>query len=371
MNALRWYNHINSLAFVVASLSNLAEQIQKLSIKKKDEANYEIGLEGAEMGKVVTRFPPEPSGYLHIGHAKAALLNQYFARKYQGRFIIRFDDTNPTKENIEFENSILEDLDLLGIHSSDSKITYTSNYFDKCEELAIKMIHEGKAYVDDTDQETMREERNKGAASKCRENSIEENLRRFQEMKKASEEGLKNCLRAKISPDHPNGCMRDPVLYRCNLTPHHRTGSTYKIYPTYDFACPIVDSIEGVTHTLRTNEYHDRIEQYYWIIDALGIRKPFIWEFSRLNFVYTLLSKRKLNWFVNNKLVTGWDDPRFPTVRGILRRGLTVDALKKYILMQGPSTSTVSLEWDKLWAVNKQVIDLVAPRHTAIHIKDV
>jgi glutamyl-tRNA synthetase len=316
------------------------------------------------MGKVCTRFPPEPSGYLHIGHAKAALMNQYFADTYKGKLIIRFDDTNPSKEKTEFEESIKEDLALIGVNSS--IVSHTSDFFDQMYELALKMIKEGKAYCDDTDQMTMREQRTACQPSACRDNSIEENMRRFEEMTKGSEEGLKNCLRAKILYDSPNGTMRDPVIYRCNLTPHHYTGDKWKVYPTYDFACPIVDSLEGVSHALRTNEYRDRNVQYDWMIEALGLRKVTIWDFSRMNFVYTLLSKRKLQWFVDQGHVSGWDDPRFPTVRGIRRRGLTIEALKQYILMQGASQNTLLLEWDKLWALNRKIIDPIAPRHVAV-----
>ncbi|KAJ9062224.1 glutamate--tRNA ligase [Entomophthora muscae] len=238
--------------------------------------------------------------------------------------------------------------------------------FQTLHDLAIKLIKKGLAYVDDTDQATMRIERMKGIASKNRERPIEENLKLFEEMKQGTEFGLTACLRSKMSVDDKNKALRDPVIYRCNLTPHHRTGETWKVYPTYDFACPAVDSIEGVTHALRTNEYRDRNPQYQWFLDALELRQVYIWDFSRLNFVYTLLSKRKLQQFVDDGLVTGWDDPRFPTVRGIRRRGMTVDALKQYILMQGASQSTMLLEWDKLWALNKKAIDPVAPRFVAL-----
>lgn len=178
--------------------------------------------------------------------------------------------------------------------------------------------------------------------------------------------GIKNCLRAKMSVDNPNKAMRDPVIYRSNPTAHHRTGDKYKIYPTYDFACPLVDSFEGVTHALRTIEYRDRNPQYWWFLDTLNLRKVHVWDFARLNFVKTVLSKRKLAWFVEKGHVTGWDDPRFPTVRGIRRRGMTIEALKQFILSQGPSKNVVNLDWTIIWAFNKKVIDPVAPRHTAL-----
>lgn len=365
----RWFAHVSGQEAFTRAQSQQQEEALKLKEKKKDQGSFDIALDNAEMGKVVTRFPPEPSGYLHIGHAKAVLLNEHFARKYQGKLIIRFDDTNPSKENCEFEDSIMEDLALLGVKGDFH--SHTSDYFDRIYELAIQLINEGKAYTDDTPQELMRQQRMDGIASRNRDNSVEENLRRFDEMKRGTEFGLTNCLRAKMSVDAANKALRDPVIYRCNLTPHHRIGDKWKIYPTYDFACPIVDSIEGVTHALRTDEYHDRNDQYYWFIDALRMRKPFIWDYSRLNFVYTLLSKRKLNWFVQQNRVTGWDDPRFPTVRGIRRRGLTVDALREYILMQGASKNAIMLEWDKIWAVNKKVIDPIAPRFVALNQENI
>lgn len=188
----------------------------------------------------------------------------------------------------------------------------------------------------------------------------------WREMVKGSAAGQKCCVRAKIDMSSPNGCMRDPTIYRCKNEPHPRTGTQYKTYPTYDFACPIVDAIENVTHTLRTMEYHDRDDQFYWFIDALKLRKPYIWEYARLNMTNTVLSKRKLTWFVEEGLVDGWDDPRFPTVRGVFRRGMTVEGLKQFIIAQGSSKSVVFMEWDKIWAFNKKVIDPVAPRYTAL-----
>ncbi|KAF7295474.1 Glutamate-tRNA ligase [Mycena indigotica] len=360
----RWFSHIDSLETSQNVQTSLAAAKAHKARTTKTAASFALGLANAEDGKVVTRFPPEPSGYLHIGHAKAAMLNQYFAKMYNGKLIIRFDDTNPSKERTEFEETILEDLQLLDVHGD--VVTHTSDHFQKLYDYAIQMIKSGHAYADDTLQLQMRDERMNGIPSSHRNDSVESNLERFGWMSEGSTEGLRWCLRAKVSFDNPNKAMRDPVIYRCNVLPHHRTGDKWKVYPTYDFACPIVDSVEGVTHALRTNEYRDRNPQYEWMIDALGLRKVHIWDFSRLNFIYTLLSKRKLHWFVDQGLVRGWDDPRFATVRGIRRRGLTVEALRQFMLAQGPSQSYVSLEWDQIWAMNKKIIDPIAPRHWAI-----
>lgn len=300
--------------------------------KVGSRSTYEVDLPDAEIGKVKLRFAPEPSGYLHIGHSKAALLNQYFAQRYQGEVIVRFDDTNPAKESNEFVDNLLKDIETLGIKYE--TVTYTSDYFPQLMEMTEKLIREGKAYVDDTPREEMQKERMDGIESKCRNNSVEENLKLWKEMIAGSERGLQCCVRGKLDMQDPNKSLRDPVYYRCNPIPHHRIGSKYKIYPTYDFACPFVDSIEGITHALRSSEYHDRNAQYYRIQEDMGLRKVLIYEFSRLNMVYTLLSKRKLLWFVQHGKVDGWDDPRFPTVQGIVRRGLKVEALIQFILEQ-------------------------------------
>lgn len=299
---------------------------------------------------------------------KAALLNDYFAHeKYKGTLLVRFDDTNPSKEKEEFQDAIIEDLALIGVKPD--KTSFTSDYFDELYDYCVRMIKEGNAYADDTDQETMREQRFNGIPSIRRDRPVEESLEVLSEMIKGSEEGLKACVRAKISADNPNKAMRDPVIYRCNPLPHHRTGSKWKAYPTYDFCCPIVDSMEGVTHALRTNEYRDRNPQYEWMLDALKLRKVHIWDFSRMNFIRTLLSKRKLTKFVDQGVVWGWDDPRFPTVRGIRRRGMTIPALREFILKQGPSRNIVNLDWTIFWATNKKYIDPISPRYTAV-LKD-
>ncbi|KZS88349.1 glutamate-tRNA ligase [Sistotremastrum niveocremeum HHB9708] len=360
----RWFSFVDGLAPIQEAVARLIEARSTKARNNKVASSFTLGLPNAIDGQVVTRFPPEPSGYLHIGHAKAAMLNQYFAQMYHGKLIIRFDDTNPSKETAEFEETILEDLRLMDIVGD--QITHTSDHFQRLFDYGVEIIKRGKAYADDTERAQMQDERRNGIASKRRDATVEENLARFDEMAKGTEEGLRWCIRAKISVDDNNKTLRDPVIFRTNVTPHHRTGSTWKVYPTYDFACPVVDSIEGVTHALRTNEYRDRNPQYHWMIDALGLRKVDVWDFSRLNFIYTLLSKRNLRKFVERGLVRGWDDPRFPTVRGIRRRGLTVEALRQYMLSQGPSQSVVSLEWDSIWTINKKIIDPIAPRYWAV-----
>ncbi|XP_037989459.1 bifunctional glutamate/proline--tRNA ligase isoform X3 [Motacilla alba alba] len=378
VHAKRWYSFLEVQHAFQSVGAKWAAGTPKVKMATEKEKKADVGkfveLPGAEMGKVIVRFPPEASGYLHIGHAKAALLNQHYQVNFKGKLIMRFDDTNPEKEKEDFEKVILEDVAML--HIKPDQFTYTSDHFETIMKYAEKLIQEGKAYVDDTPAEQMKAEREQRVESKHRNNCVNKNLQMWEEMKKGTEYGQTCCLRAKIDMSSNNGCMRDPTLYRCKNQPHPRTGSTYNVYPTYDFACPIVDSIEGVTHALRTTEYHDRDEQFYWIIEALGIRKPYIWEYSRLNLNNTVLSKRKLTWFVNEGLVDGWDDPRFPTVRGVLRRGMTVEGLKQFIAAQGSSRSVVNMEWDKIWSFNKKlraickkVIDPVAPRYTAL-LKD-
>ncbi|XP_076955984.1 glutamate--tRNA ligase, cytoplasmic-like [Bidens hawaiensis] len=376
-NLARWYTTISTEhASVLNQLTApFTKKKDSAPVKSKETENSssnkqivsnrpEVDLPEAEMGKVVLRFAPEPSGYLHIGHSKAALMNQYFAQRYNGKVIVRFDDTNPAKESNEFVENLLIDIKTLGINYE--KVTYTSDYFPQLMQMAEKLIKEGKAYIDDTPREQMQKERMDGIDSKCRNNTVDENMKLWKEMISGSERGLQCCLRGKLDMQDPNKSLRDPVYYRCNPIPHHRIGSKYKIYPTYDFACPFVDSIEGITHALRSSEYHDRNAQYYRIQEDMGLRKVHIYEFSRLNMVYTLLSKRKLLWFVQNGKVDGWDDARFPTVQGIVRRGLQIEALIQFILEQGASKNLNLMEWDKLWNINKKIIDPVCPRHTAI-----
>jgi glutamyl-tRNA synthetase len=324
-------------------------------------------LKNAEQNNVVTRFPPEASGFLHIGHAKAAIINSMVRKEYNGKMLLRFDDTNPNKENPEYEDAILYDLKLLKIDYIGP--SYTSDYFDIMMDMALQLINKGLAYCDCTEQSIMNDERMKKLESKYRNTSVDENIKIWNEMKLGTDTGIKYCLRAKIDPKHNNGAMRDPTLYRCNLNPHPRTHDKYKVYPTYDFACPIVDSLENVTHALRTSEYHDRNEQYFWLCDSLGLRKPFIEDYSRLNMEYCLMSKRKLTLLVDKKYVDGWDDPRLPTLRGLIRHGIHVDAIYEFMIIQGMSKSINRMQWNKLWSINYKIIDNLSPRFSAVNNK--
>ncbi|KAK2764806.1 glutamyl-tRNA synthetase [Colletotrichum kahawae] len=350
-NLTRWFTFIETSFPEIQTETKAADAARKAKVAaaSKAGASYSLALQNAEQG-VVTRFLPEPSGYLHIGHAKAALLSDYFAHEaYKGQLRLRPCHVGITPD----------------------AVSYTSDYFDYLYETCVRLIKEGHAYADDTDQETMRNERGEGIESKCRNRSVEENLRIFEEMKNGTPEGLNNCIRAKISVDNVNKALRDPVIYRCNVEDkHHRTGNTWKIYPMYDLACPVVDSKEGVTHALRSTEYTDRNPLYQWFLDTLKLRQVYMHDFSRINLIRTFLSKRKLAKIVNQGTVWGWDDPRMPTIRGVRRRDMTIPALREFIIKQGPSRNVVNMDWNSFWNINKKVIDPIAPRHTAILKKD-
>ncbi|MYB49746.1 MAG: glutamine--tRNA ligase/YqeY domain fusion protein [Dehalococcoidia bacterium] len=284
-------------------------------------------------GEVITRFPPEPNGYLHIGHAKSMCLNFGLADKYGGRCHMRFDDTNPAKEEEEFVESILEDVRWLGWDWGEH-LYFASDYFNELHDYAIDLIKKGKAYVDDLDQEQIRKYRGTltepGVESPFRERSVDDNLALFRGMKEGEfEEGTK-VLRAKIDMASGNINMRDPVLFRILKTPHHRTGEQWVIYPMYDFTHGQSDSIEGVTHSICTMEYEDHRPLYDWFLDALDIYQPQQIEFARLNLSNTVLSKRKLIQLVREGHVGGWDDPRMPTLAGLRRRGYTPESIRNF-----------------------------------------
>lgn len=284
-------------------------------------------------GRVHTRFPPEPNGYLHIGHAKSICLNYGIACDYKGKFNLRFDDTNPTKEEQEYVDSIIEDVKWLGGDFQD-RIFFASDYFEQMYEWAVKLIKKGKAYVDDSDSETMRGLRGTvneaGKESPYRNRSLEENLDLFERMRKGEFKNGEKVLRAKIDMSSPNMLLRDPVMYRIIHSEHHRTGSKWCIYPTYDWAHGLEDSIEGITHSICTLEFEVHRPLYDWFLNELEIHHPQQIEFARLNLTYTVMSKRKLLELVEQKFVDGWDDPRMPTISAFRRRGYTSEAIQNF-----------------------------------------
>lgn len=298
------------------------------------EINKDIENNVYANGRVMTRFPPEPNGYLHIGHVKSICLNFGIGEKYHGATNIRFDDTNPTKEDVEYVNSILDDVRWLGFAWKEP-VHYASDYFPKLYEFACRLIRMGLAYVDDQSSEEIKATRgdlsHPGTESPWRNRSIEENMKLFQEMKEGRYKDGEKCLRAKIDMASPNLVMRDPVLYRILRATHHRTGDTWCIYPLYDFAHPLSDAIENITHSLCTLEFEERRPLYNWCLQAYeGKEKPRQIEFARLSVTTMITSKRKLRRLVESHLVSGWDDPRMPTVSGIRRRGYTPESLRDF-----------------------------------------
>jgi glutaminyl-tRNA synthetase len=279
-------------------------------------------------GKVHTRFPPEPNGYLHIGHAKSILLNYGISRDYSGKFNLRFDDTNPTKEEQEYVDSIIEDVKWLGADYED-RIFFASDYFEQMYELAVHLIKQGKAYVDDLSLDEVKQYRGTitepGKESPNRNRSVEENLNLFERMRKGE-----MVLRAKIDMASPNMLLRDPVMYRILHSSHHRTGDQWCIYPMYDWAHGLEDSFEGITHSICTLEFEIHRPLYDWYLEQLPVHHPQQIEFARLNLSYTIMSKRKLLQLVEEGLVDGWDDPRMPTISGMRRRGYTPESIKNF-----------------------------------------
>jgi len=288
---------------------------------------------GKNQGRVHTRFPPEPNGYLHIGHAKSICLNFGLAAEFDGLCNLRFDDTNPSKEDVEYVDSIKADVHWLGF-DWDSREFYASDYFPKLYQFAIQLIKAGKAYVCDLSADEIREYRGTltepGKNSPYRDRSVEENLELFERMKAGEFADGVRTLRAKIDMSSPNLNMRDPVMYRILHATHHRTADQWCIYPTYDFAHGQSDSIEGITHSICTLEFEDHRPLYDWFLDQLSIHHPQQIEFARLNLTYTVLSKRKLLQLVQHEHVTGWDDPRMPTLAGFRRRGYTPEAIRTF-----------------------------------------
>ena len=322
------------------------------------EEIIEADLKSGKVDSILTRFPPEPNGYLHLGHAKSICLNFGLAQKYGGKTNLRFDDTNPTKEDTEYVDSIKEDIQWLGFQWDKEK--YASDYFDQLYEWAEKMICEGLAYVDDQTQEEISAGRGTvdkpGTESPYRNRSVEENLRIFREMKAGVYPDGAKVLRAKIDMASPNMMFRDPILYRIKHASHHRTGDKWCIYPMYDYTHGQCDSIENITHSICTLEFDVHRPLYDWFIKTLGIYPSHQYEFARLNLTYTLMSKRKLLELVQKGLVSGWDDPRMPTLCGVRRRGYTPQALKMFCEKIGVSKRDQLMDIQLLeWCVRQDL----------------
>ncbi len=327
-------------------------------------------LEEGKCTKIVTRFPPEPNGYLHIGHAKSILLNSGIAKEYGGVFNLRFDDTNPTKEKEEFVDSIIEDVKWLGADFR-GEVLYASNYFEQMYEAAVKLIKKGKAYVDDLTAEEIRQYRGTltepGKNSPYRDRSIEENLELFEAMKDGQFEDGSKVLRAKIDMASPNINMRDPVIYRIARMTHHNTGDKWLIYPMYDFAHPIEDAIEGVTHSLCTLEFEDHRPLYNWVVEELEYpNPPQQIEFSKLYLTNVVTGKRYIKKLVEDGVVDGWDDPRLVSLAALRRRGFTPESIKTFMELAGVSKSQSSCDYAMLEYCIREDLKPKAPRYMGV-----
>lgn len=319
--------------------------------------------------QIVTRFPPEPNGYLHIGHAKSIVLNFELAAEFNGKINLRFDDTNPLKEDQEFVDSIKEDIEWLGYEWSE--LHFASNYFDEMYSQAVLLIKKGLAYVEDLSQEDIRAYRGTltepGKESPSRKRSVEENLDLFEKMKNGEFANGEKVLRAKINMASPNINLRDPVIYRISHTSHHNTGDTWCIYPMYSFAHPLEDAIEGVTHSICTLEFQDQRPLYDWVVEKSEIEAtPKQIEFARLNLTNTVLSKRKLKQLVDENLVDGWDDPRMPTISGLRRRGFTAESIKTFCREIGVAKADNLVDVRMLEHFLREDLKLKAPRTMSV-----
>ncbi|AYB40651.1 glutamine--tRNA ligase/YqeY domain fusion protein [Brevibacillus laterosporus] len=322
-------------------------------------------LESKKVDEVVTRFPPEPNGYLHIGHAKSICLNFELAKEFKGKAFLRFDDTNPTKEDQEYVESIKEDVKWLGFEWDE--LYFASNYFEEMYERAVLLIKKGKAFVCDLSAEQMREYRGTltqpGKESPYRNRSIDENLDLFERMRKGEFADGEKVLRAKIDMTSPNMNMRDPVLYRISHSTHHNTGDTWCIYPMYDYAHPLEDAIEGVTHSICTLEFEDHRPLYDWVVAETEMKHvPHQYEFARLNLTQTVMSKRKLKQLVDENIVDGWDDPRMPTISGLRRRGFTPESIRTFAREIGVARSYSVVDSKMLDHFIREDLKLKAPR---------
>ena len=345
----------------------MAEEVMS---KNFIEQIIEKDLAEGKVKKVVTRFPPEPNGYLHIGHAKSILLNYGLAKEYGGQFNLRFDDTNPTKEKTEFVQSILEDVKWLGADFGD-RVFFASNYFDQMYEAAVKLIKKGKAFVCYLSADEIREYRGTltepGKESPYRNRSIEENLELFEGMKNGEYPDGSKVLRAKIDMASPNINMRDPVIYRVARMTHHNTGDKWCIYPMYDFAHHIEDAIEGVSHSICTLEFEDHRPLYDWVVRELEYENPPKQiEFAKLYLTNVITGKRYIKKLVEDGIVDGWDDPRLVSIAALRRRGFTADSIKKFMELVGISKSNSSVDYAMLEYCVRDDLKLKANRYMAV-----
>ncbi len=354
---------------------NAMNEIKETTEKEVVSRNFieqiiEKDIEEGHCTNVVTRFPPEPNGYLHIGHAKSILLNNGLAKKYGGRFNLRFDDTNPTKEKTEFVESIIEDVKWIGGEFED-RLFYASDYFDQMYEGAIKLIKKGKAFVCDLSAEEMREYRGTltepGKNSPYRERSVEENLDLFERMKNGEFPDGSKVLRAKIDMSSPNINMRDPVIYRVARMTHHNTGDKWCIYPMYDYAHPIEDAIEGITHSICTLEFEDHRPLYDWVLRELEYENPPKQiEFAKLYLTNVITGKRYIKKLVEDGIVDGWDDPRLVSISALRRRGFTPESIKMFMELCGVSKSNSSVDYAMLEYCIREDLKLKCPRIMAV-----
>lgn len=356
----------------MSDASNISgKEMEEKEAVSKNFIEQEIDKDLAEgvYDTVHTRFPPEPNGYLHIGHAKSILLNYGLAQKYQGKFNMRFDDTNPTKERVEFVESIKEDIQWLGADWED-RLFFASNYFEDMYEAAIKLIKKGKAYVSDLSAEQIREYRGTlteaGKNDPARDRGVEENLALFENMKNGIYQDGEKVLRAKIDMESPNMNMRDPVIYRVAHMSHHNTGDRWCIYPMYDFAHPIEDAIEGITHSICTLEFEDHRPLYDWVVQELEyLHPPRQIEFAKLYLTNVVTGKRYIKKMVEDGVVDGWDDPRMVSIAALRRRGFTPESIKRFVELCGVSKSNSSVDYAMLEYCIREDLKLKKPRMMA------
>ena len=341
----------------ISELEKIAPELLKKEKKQRDFSLPE--LPEAEKGKVVTRFPPEPNGYLHIGHAKAAIVDYEYAKKYDGKFILRFDDTNPENAHLEFYDAQKRDLKWLGIEWDEEYCT--SNNLEKHYKLAEQLINQGDAYICNCPPDVVKDGRFHGEECNCRRNSPGENIDLWKDILSSSLESMVLRLKGDMTSD--NTAMRDPTLFRIIDKPHPLHGDKYRVWPTYDFAGAVEDSIGGVTHPFRTKEYELRDECYFYLLDLLGLRKPHLLEFARLSIEGMPVSKRKIKPLIEDGSVLGYDDIRLPTLRGLEKRGILPEAIKRFVLTQGISKVESTVTFGLVEAANRKILDPITKRY--------